>query len=165
VLTPHEGELGRLLEAGSDEIAAHRLARAREAAERSGRIRVAEGRRHDRRRPGGPVAISPGGTPALATAGTGDVLSGIIGALLSKGVDAFAAACAGVLVHSGAGRHAARHFGADHNGRRGRHRRAAAGVRRDAWRLTTRDSDRLGSSSCPAVIDRKLSGGGLDKAA
>jgi len=62
-----------------------------------------------------PTAISPGATPALATAGTGDVLSGVIGALLSKGLDAFEAAAAGVLAHAHAGVHAARHVGgADH---------------------------------------------------
>ena len=49
--------------------------------------------------PDGPVAVSPGGTPALATAGTGDVLSGLIGALLAKGVDPFEAAALGALAH------------------------------------------------------------------
>ena len=53
------------------------------------------------------MAISPGGTPALATAGTGDVLSGLIGALLAKGMDAFEAAALGVLAHVLAARAAA----------------------------------------------------------
>jgi NAD(P)H-hydrate epimerase len=60
------------------------------------------------------VAISPGATPALATAGTGDVLSGIVGALLAKDMDPFAATAAGVLAHAWAGMHAAARFGADH---------------------------------------------------
>ena len=62
--------------------------------------------------PGGHVAVSPGGSPALATAGTGDVLSGVIAALLAQGMDAFAAAAAGVWLHVLAGREAARRQGA-----------------------------------------------------
>src|SRR6185436_19765102 len=57
--------------------------------------------------PDGFAAISPGATPALATAGTGDVLSGVIGAMLAKEMDPFAAACAGVRLHALAGRRAA----------------------------------------------------------
>jgi ADP-dependent NAD(P)H-hydrate dehydratase / NAD(P)H-hydrate epimerase len=60
------------------------------------------------------VAISPGATPALATAGTGDVLSGMIGAFLAKGLGAFEAASAGVLAHAHAGMVAAGRQGADH---------------------------------------------------
>ena len=65
-------------------------------------------------RPDGFGAVSPGGTPALATAGTGDVLSGLIGALLAKHLDAFTAACLGTLAHVFAGRAAADRVGADH---------------------------------------------------
>jgi ADP-dependent NAD(P)H-hydrate dehydratase / NAD(P)H-hydrate epimerase len=57
--------------------------------------------------PEGRVAISPGGVPALATAGTGDVLSGVIAAMLAKDLDPFTAACAGVRLHLDAGRRAA----------------------------------------------------------
>jgi hydroxyethylthiazole kinase-like uncharacterized protein yjeF len=114
VLTPHEAELGRLLEIDSSEVAERRLHHARDAAERSGAIVVLKGDDTIVARPGGPVAVSPGATPALATAGTGDVLSGVIGALLSKRVEPFAAAAAGVLVHAEAGKHAAGSFGADH---------------------------------------------------
>ena len=114
VLTPHEGELGRLLEVDSAEVAERRLEHARTAAERSGAIVVLKGDDTIVARPGGPVAISPGATPALATAGTGDVLSGIVGALLAKGVEPFAAAAAGVLAHAWAGKHAAARLGADH---------------------------------------------------
>ncbi|MDP8944259.1 MAG: hypothetical protein M3N16_09105, partial [Actinomycetota bacterium] len=64
--------------------------------------------------PGGPVAISPGAAPGLATAGTGDVLSGLIAALLAKGLEPFSAAAAGVLAHVRAGQAAARRLGADH---------------------------------------------------
>ena len=61
--------------------------------------------------PDGRAAISRGGAPALATAGTGDVLSGVIGAYLSKRMDPFTAACAGVFVHARAGQLAAAEIG------------------------------------------------------
>jgi NAD(P)H-hydrate epimerase len=114
VLTPHAGELGRLLDRESADIERHRLECAREAAERSGAVVVLKGDDTLVAHPGGPVAVSPGATPALATAGTGDVLSGVIGAFLSKRVEPFAAACAGVLAHARAGRVAAARLGADH---------------------------------------------------
>jgi hydroxyethylthiazole kinase-like uncharacterized protein yjeF len=114
VLTPHAGELGRLLDVESGEVDAHRLAFVREAAERSGAVVVLKGDDTLVARPGGPVAVSPGATPALATAGTGDVLSGMIGALLAKRLDAFEAAAAGVLAHARAGRVAAERHGVEH---------------------------------------------------
>jgi hydroxyethylthiazole kinase-like uncharacterized protein yjeF len=114
VLTPHEGELGRLLERDSREVAAHRVACAREAAERSGAVVLLKGDDTIVAAPGGPLAISPGGTQALATAGTGDVLSGLIGALLAKGLGALEAAALGALAHVLAGRAAADRVGADH---------------------------------------------------
>jgi hydroxyethylthiazole kinase-like uncharacterized protein yjeF len=110
VLTPHAGELGRLLERPSPEIDARRLASAREAAEATGAIVVLKGDDTLVAEPGDPargaggrVAVSRGGASALATAGTGDVLSGVIGAYLAKRMDPFEAACAGVLVHARAG--------------------------------------------------------------
>jgi ADP-dependent NAD(P)H-hydrate dehydratase / NAD(P)H-hydrate epimerase len=103
VLTPHDGELGRLLGCPSDEVKAHRLACVRRAAAESGAIVVLKGDDSIVARPDGFAAVSPGGTPALATAGTGDVLSGVIGALLAKEMDPFAAACAGVRMHALAG--------------------------------------------------------------
>jgi ADP-dependent NAD(P)H-hydrate dehydratase / NAD(P)H-hydrate epimerase len=103
VLTPHDGELGRLLGCPSDEVKAHRLACARRAAEHSGAIVVLKGDDTIVARPDGFAAISPGATPALATAGTGDVLSGVVGALLAKEMDPFTAACAGVRLHALAG--------------------------------------------------------------
>jgi ADP-dependent NAD(P)H-hydrate dehydratase / NAD(P)H-hydrate epimerase len=115
VLTPHAGELGRLLEVDSSEIERRRLHHAREAAERAQAVVVLKGDDTIVAQPGErPTAISAGATPALATAGTGDVLSGILGALLSKGLDGFEAAAAGVLVHARAGIHAAADIGADH---------------------------------------------------
>jgi ADP-dependent NAD(P)H-hydrate dehydratase / NAD(P)H-hydrate epimerase len=114
VLTPHEGELGRLLERDSGEVARHRLAAAREAAERSRAVVLLKGDDTIVALPTGEVAVSPGGTPALATAGTGDVLSGLIGALLAKGVEAFEAACLGTLAHVLAAEAAAERLGPDH---------------------------------------------------
>jgi len=62
--------------------------------------------------PSGMVAVSPGDSPALATAGTGDVLCGVVAALLAQGLPPFLAASAGVLLHVQAGRLAARAVGA-----------------------------------------------------
>jgi len=114
VLTPHAGELARLLGTDSDEVSAHRLACARAAAEQSGCVVVLKGDDSIVAAPGGPVAISPGATPALATAGTGDVLSGVIGTFLAKGLGALEATAAGVLAHARAGQVAERRYGADH---------------------------------------------------
>jgi hydroxyethylthiazole kinase-like uncharacterized protein yjeF len=114
VLTPHEAELGRLLEIDSDEVKAHRLACAREAAERSGAVVLLKGDDTIVAPPAGEVAVSPGGSPALATAGTGDVLSGLIGALLAKGLGDFEAACLGTMAHVLAGKAAAEGVGVDH---------------------------------------------------
>jgi NAD(P)H-hydrate epimerase len=57
------------------------------------------------------IAVNAISAPALATAGTGDVLSGMIAALLARGLEPFAAACAGVIAHARAGRDAARRVG------------------------------------------------------
>jgi ADP-dependent NAD(P)H-hydrate dehydratase / NAD(P)H-hydrate epimerase len=111
VLTPHAGELGRLLERSSDEIGAHRLACAREAAQRSGAVVVLKGDDTivvDGER----VAVNALSAPALASAGTGDVLAGVTGALLARGLEPFAAACAAVLAGARAGRLAATYLGA-----------------------------------------------------
>jgi NAD(P)H-hydrate epimerase len=113
VLTPHAGELARLLDRESDEVAAHRLECARTAAAQADAIVVLKGDDTIVAAPDGRVAVSRGGAPALATAGTGDVLSGVIGAYLSKRMDAFDAACAGVFIHARAGRLAARTIGTE----------------------------------------------------
>ena len=114
LLTPHEGELGRLLERDSAAIAEHRLASAREAAELSGATVLLKGDDTIVAAPEGPVAVNPGATPALATAGTGDVLAGLTGALLAKGLDAFTAGALGARAHARAGLAAAARHGADH---------------------------------------------------
>lgn len=113
VLTPHAGELGRLLEIESKAVGARRLHHARAAAERARAIVVLKGDDTIVAAPDGRVGVSPGGAPALATAGTGDVLSGIMAAMLAKGMEPFAAACAAVRLHLDAGRTAARDRRAD----------------------------------------------------
>jgi len=108
ILTPHGGELARLLEIDGDAVAAHRLDHARDAARRSGAIVILKGDDTLVAEPGGRVGVSRGGSPALATAGTGDVLSGVLGAFLARGMAPFEAACAAVFAHAEAGRRAAR---------------------------------------------------------
>jgi hydroxyethylthiazole kinase-like uncharacterized protein yjeF len=112
VLTPHAGELGRLLELDSEQIERERLHHVRAAAERSGAVVVLKGDDTLIAEPSGIVAVSRGGSPALATAGTGDVLTGVVAALLAAGLGPFAAAAAGVWLHARAGREAARRHGA-----------------------------------------------------
>jgi ADP-dependent NAD(P)H-hydrate dehydratase / NAD(P)H-hydrate epimerase len=112
VLTPHAGELGRLLELDSEQIERERLRHVRAAAQRSGAIVVLKGDDTLIADPDGRVAVSRGGSPALATAGTGDVLTGVVAALLAQGLDPFTAATAGVWLHAAAGREAAHRHGA-----------------------------------------------------
>jgi NAD(P)H-hydrate epimerase len=97
VLTPHEGELARLLGRDSKEIAAHRLASVQEAAERFDCVVVLKGEDSLVAAPGRGVLVCALGLPSLSTAGTGDVLTGITAAFLAKGTEpqqAAAAACA-----------------------------------------------------------------------
>ncbi|HYJ23070.1 MAG TPA: NAD(P)H-hydrate dehydratase [Solirubrobacterales bacterium] len=111
VLTPHAGELGRLLGRDSEEVGAHRLACAREAARAAAAVVVLKGDDtivSDGER----VAVNALAAPGLATAGSGDVLSGVLAALLARGLEPFAAACAAVVAHARAGRDAAARIGA-----------------------------------------------------
>jgi hydroxyethylthiazole kinase-like uncharacterized protein yjeF len=111
VLTPHAGELGRLLGRESGEISAHRVACAGEAARSAGAIVVLKGD-DTIVTDGVRFAVNVLSAPGLATAGTGDVLSGMIAALLARGLAPFDAACAAVLAHARAGRDAAGRVGA-----------------------------------------------------
>ena len=94
VLTPHEGELARLLGEESEWVAAHRLEAVRRGAERFGCVCLLKGADTLIAAPGQGVLVSSLGTPALATAGTGDVLTGIVAAFLAKGVEPRLAAAA-----------------------------------------------------------------------
>jgi len=111
VLTPHAGELGRLLERDSAEVGARRLASAREAAREANAVVVLKGD-DTIVTDGERVAVNAVSAPALATAGTGDVLSGMTAALLARGLEPFAAASAAVLAHARAGRDAEARIGA-----------------------------------------------------
>jgi NAD(P)H-hydrate epimerase len=113
ILTPHEGELARLLDIDSSAVQARRLEHVRAAARAARAIVLLKGDDTLVARPDGFVAVSPGATAALATAGTGDVLSGVLAAMLSRELDPFAAACAGVRLHARAGIHAAHEKGVD----------------------------------------------------
>jgi ADP-dependent NAD(P)H-hydrate dehydratase / NAD(P)H-hydrate epimerase len=112
VLTPHEGEMGRLLDRDSDEIKAKRLECAREAARRSGAIVVLKGD-DSIVTDGERVAVNAVSSPQLATAGTGDVLTGVVAALIARDIEPFAATCAAVLAHSRAGVNAGERVGHD----------------------------------------------------
>ncbi|HEX5027390.1 MAG TPA: NAD(P)H-hydrate dehydratase [Gaiellaceae bacterium] len=103
VLTPHAGELGRLIERDSSWVAAHRLQAVRTAAERFGVVVLLKGADTLVASPGGDVVVCDQAPPGLATAGTGDVLTGVIGAFLSKGLDAVTAASAAAVAHGRAG--------------------------------------------------------------
>jgi NAD(P)H-hydrate epimerase len=104
VLTPHPGEMGRLLGLSADAVQADRTGAARRAAVAGGAVVALKG--------AGTVVVGPAGAPAwinltgnpgMATAGSGDVLTGVVGALLARAPDAFAACAAGVYLHGFAG--------------------------------------------------------------
>jgi NAD(P)H-hydrate epimerase len=99
VLTPHSGELARLLAVESREIEAHRLDAARRAASRFGSVVLLKGADTIVATPREGVLVAAYGTPALATAGSGDVLTGIVAAFLAKGMEARFAAAAGAVAH------------------------------------------------------------------
>jgi ADP-dependent NAD(P)H-hydrate dehydratase / NAD(P)H-hydrate epimerase len=103
VLTPHPGEMARLLDRETKEIQADRLAAASEAAERFQQVIVLKGAYTLVAAPGGRLAIAPYANDALGKAGAGDVLSGMIGALLGQGIDPYEAACIAVVAHGLAG--------------------------------------------------------------
>jgi NAD(P)H-hydrate epimerase len=99
VLTPHAGELARLLDADSAWVAAHRLEAAGRCAERFGAVVLLKGADTIVRAPDGRTVVCDAGPPALATAGTGDVLTGVVGAFLAKGLAATDAAAAASVAH------------------------------------------------------------------
>src|SRR3954468_23868584 len=112
ILTPHAGEMGRLLDRDSEAVGAKRAESAREAASRSGGIVLLKGD-DTIVTDGDRFAVNTVSSPQLATAGTGDVLSGMIAALIARGMEPFAATCAAVLAHSRAGRVAGERVGHD----------------------------------------------------
>ncbi len=99
VLTPHSGELAQLLGTDSCEIDAHRLDAARRAASLFGSVVLLKGADTIVASPREGVLVATYGTPALATAGSGDVLTGIVAAFLAKGMDARLAAGTAAVAH------------------------------------------------------------------
>ena len=99
VLTPHAGELARLLGTDAEWVGAHRLDAARKGAERFGAVVVLKGSDTIVAAPGSGAIVCDLGPPALATAGTGDVLTGVTAAFLAKGLDVQLAAAAAALAH------------------------------------------------------------------
>ena len=99
VLTPHAGELARLLDVESGWVAAHRLEAARRGAEHFGATLLLKGADTIVATADGRTIVCDVGPPSLATAGTGDVLTGIVGAFLAKGLDPLDAAAAAAMAH------------------------------------------------------------------
>jgi NAD(P)H-hydrate epimerase len=107
ILTPHPGEMSRLVEQPIAVVEADRRTVALDAARRWGAVVVLKGAHTVVASPDGRFSVDPHAVPALASGGTGDVLAGLIGALLAQGSDAYRAAVTGVYLHAAAGRRAA----------------------------------------------------------
>lgn len=103
VITPHPGELARILGTSAKAINDDRIASAREAARVTQCVVVLKGHQTLVAEPDGHVFVNPTGNPGMASGGMGDVLSGIISAFLARGIDPLDAACAGVYLHGLAG--------------------------------------------------------------
>jgi NAD(P)H-hydrate epimerase len=103
VITPHPGELARLLGRSTKEINENRIDAAREAARACKCVVVLKGHHTLIADPEGHVNVNPTGNPGMASGGMGDVLGGIVAALLARGVDPFDAACTAVYLHGFAG--------------------------------------------------------------
>jgi len=103
VLTPHPGEAARLLGVSPTEVNGDRVGAARELAARSGAVVALKGAASVCAEPGGRVVVNPTGGPNLASGGTGDVLTGVVAALLAQGLAPFAAAATAVWWHGRAG--------------------------------------------------------------
>ncbi|MFL6259991.1 MAG: NAD(P)H-hydrate dehydratase [Thermoanaerobaculia bacterium] len=110
ILTPHPGELGRLLGISTAQIQEDRIAAARGAAEETGAVVILKGHM-TLVASGTAVFVNPTGNPGMATGGTGDVLTGLIAGLLAQGLDALDAAVLGVYLHGLAGDLAASRLG------------------------------------------------------
>jgi NAD(P)H-hydrate epimerase len=103
ILTPHPGEMARLLDSDVETVQADRVGTAQRAAAEWKAIVVLKGANTVIAAPDGRVALNPAASAALATAGTGDVLAGCIAGLLAQGLAPFDAAVVGVFVHGQAG--------------------------------------------------------------
>ena len=108
VLTPHAGELARMLGVEREEIEADQLGFARRAAAEYDAVVLLKGRRSLVAQPDGRVRVTTSGVPWLAVAGAGDVLAGVIGSLLAAGLAPWDAASAGSWLHGAAAAQASR---------------------------------------------------------
>lgn len=113
IFTPHPKELSRLLDRPVSEVQSDRIRAAQEAAKKFSSVVVLKGARTIVAHPDGNTFIIPTGNSGMATAGAGDVLTGVIAGLLAQGVEAFNAAVAGAYIHGAAGDAAAEDFGED----------------------------------------------------
>ncbi|MFN2465833.1 MAG: NAD(P)H-hydrate dehydratase [Candidatus Dormibacteria bacterium] len=111
VFTPHPMEMSRLTGLSVDEVQADREGVARRFAQEWGQVVVLKGSHSVIASPDGTVRVNPHSNPALASAGTGDVLAGIIGGLLAQGLEPFEAAVTGVFLHGATGDEAAARMG------------------------------------------------------
>ncbi|MFB6344398.1 MAG: NAD(P)H-hydrate dehydratase [bacterium] len=107
VLTPHPGEASRLLSCSVQRILDHPIDSVRELTERTGQTVVLKTSRPVVGHPDGTISVNVSGSPALAKAGTGDVLSGLIGGLLAQNLNPGPAVSLALYLHGAAGRHAA----------------------------------------------------------
>jgi len=112
VLTPHPGEMARLLKCSRDTVMEDRIAVAQAAAAEWDQIVVLKGAFTVVAAPDGMTSLIPFANPALATAGSGDVLAGVISALLGMGLESYRGAVAGAFLHGAAGEAAAAEIGA-----------------------------------------------------
>jgi len=103
VLTPHPGELARLLSLEVSQVQEQRIASAKQAAATSGAVVVLKGHRSLIASPAGEVFVNPTGNPGMASGGMGDVLTGLIGGLIAQGYEPLIAALLGTYVHGLAG--------------------------------------------------------------
>ncbi|MBA4603345.1 NAD(P)H-hydrate dehydratase [Thermoactinomyces mirandus] len=103
ILTPHPGEMARLTSLSVAEVEANRRETARSFAEKTGMIVILKGRHTLIAHPDGTLHLNHSGSPALAKAGSGDLLTGMIGSLLAQKVSPFKAACMAVYLHGKAG--------------------------------------------------------------
>jgi NAD(P)H-hydrate epimerase len=111
VLTPHPGEMGRLVKKSAKEVQADRIGISREYAERHGVVLVLKGAGTVIAAPDGRLFVNPTGNPGMASGGMGDVLTGVIGGFLAQGLDPLEAALLGVYLHGLAGDCAAKQVG------------------------------------------------------
>ena len=169
ILTPHPGEMGRLTDSQStDEVQGQRLTLARDCASAWNCQVVLKGANTVVAGPDARARVSEVAQPALSTAGTGDVLSGAIGALLAQGLAPFDAATLGVYLHGDAGNRAAKSRGNDWRhggGRRGSDRAGGevtvgrgAGRGALAGRLRRRRHGRSGSGLAGRRRGRRVGG-------